>query len=71
MAKKDNSEVMKGNGFLPNTISAASFSNRLRVAAHILEKMRFLFIHVLPGDKVLLGMVPIRFGRRRIMFGQK
>lgn len=41
------------------------------VLAHISGKMRFHFIRILPGDKVLLEMSPYDLTKGRITFRQK
>ena len=72
MAKKDAIEVEgKVVELLPNTMFRVELPNGHRVLAHISGKMRFHFIHILPGNKVLLKMNLYDLSKGRIIFRQK
>jgi len=45
--------------------------NGQKVLAHISGKMRFHFIRILPGDKVMLEVSPYDLSKGRITYRQK
>jgi translation initiation factor IF-1 len=65
MARKDAIEV-EGTvvELLPNTMFRVEIPGNCRVLAHISGKMRLHFIRILPGDKVMLEVSPLRFVER-------
>ena len=56
---------------LPNTMFRVQLPNGSRILAHISGKMRLHFIHILPGDKVIVEMSPYDMSKGRITFRQK
>ena len=56
---------------LPNTMFRVELPNKHRILAHISGKMRFNFIRLLPGDKVMVEMSPYDLSKGRITFRQK
>jgi|SRR5947207_13653486 len=66
MARKDAIEV-EGTivELLPNTMFRVALPNGHKVLAHISGKMRFHFIRILPGDKVMLEVSPYDLSKGR------
>src|SRR5438045_7326271 len=66
MARKDAIEV-EGTivELLPNTMFRVALPNGHKVLAHISGKMRFHFIRILPGDKVMLEVSPYELSKAR------
>lgn len=72
MAKKDAIEVAgKVVELLPNTMFRIELDNGHRVLAHISGKMRLNFIRILPGDRVVLEMLPNDLTKGRITYRHK
>jgi translation initiation factor IF-1 len=72
MAKKDAIEVAgKVVELLPNTMFRIELDNGHRVLAHISGKMRLNFIRILPGDRVVLEMLPYDLTKGRITYRHK
>jgi len=72
MARKDAIEVEGAvTELLPNRMFQVELPNGHRVVAHISGKMRFHFIRILPGDKVVLEISPYDLSKGRITFRQQ
>jgi translation initiation factor IF-1 len=72
MARKDAIEL-EGSvvELLPNTMFRVEIPGGRRVLAHISGKMRLHFIRILPGDKVMLEVLPYDLSKGRIIYRQK
>ena len=53
---------------LPNAMFRVQLENKHQVLAHISGKMRKHFIRILPGDKVLVELLPYDLTRGRIVY---
>ena len=72
MAKKDAIEIEgKVVELLPNTMFRVDIPGGRRVLAHISGKMRLHFIRILPGDKVMLEVLPYDLSKGRIIYRQR
>lgn len=56
---------------LPNTMFRVRLPNGHKVLAHISGKMKFDFIHILPGDKVMIEMSPYDLSKGQLIYRQK
>ena len=53
---------------LPNAVFRVELENKHQVLAHISGKMRKNFIRILPGDRVLVEVMPYDLTRGRIIY---
>ena len=56
---------------LPNAMFRVEIENGHRVLAHVSGKMRMHFIKILPGDKVVVELLPYDLTRGRIIYRSK
>jgi len=75
MSKKANSDVIRLDGLVKETLPNAMFRVEVEgghvVLGHVSGKMRMNYIRILPGDKVVIELSPYDLNRGRIVLRYK